>query len=217
MEKVKFPRIPHHPLSPGATSDDKRLTNMDHFKDKWVVITEKMDGECTGMNKEDIWARSLDSKGHGSLCKALHAQITHLLESEIIFGENMEYVHSLKYDNVEPFYMFESVFKDSDNNNKLTCRHVITLSLFAKQFNIPQPKILYEGLYSEEVVKKLIDNMDTNKMEGFVIRNWDEFLFEDYAKNVCKWVRPNHVQTNKHWSSQLIKNNIVYGRVFTRA
>lgn len=42
----KYPRTYHLPWSPGRSSDDKILKNVDHFKGKSVVVSLKLDGEC---------------------------------------------------------------------------------------------------------------------------------------------------------------------------
>jgi hypothetical protein len=49
--------------------------------------------------------------------------------------------------------------------------------------------------------------------EGIVIRVADSFKLDDFPNYVCKWVRPNHVQTDEHWTKNwhkatLITNNI---------
>ena len=44
--------------------------------------------------------------------------------------------------------------------------------------------------------------------EGFVIRNADKFKDADFASNVCKYVRENHVQTSTHWSKTWVPNKL---------
>ena len=77
---VKYPRTYHLPWSPGATDDDRVLTDEEleaNFVGRMVVVTEKMDGENTTMYNDYIHARSLDSASHPSRewVKNLHAQI----------------------------------------------------------------------------------------------------------------------------------------------
>ena len=57
---MKYPRTYHLPYSPGATKDDKKLQDgwFMNYKDKEIVITEKMDGENIHMTKKDCYARS---------------------------------------------------------------------------------------------------------------------------------------------------------------
>ena len=46
-ERVKYPRTYHLPWSEGRTDDDKVLSDDSQFIGKYVVVTEKMDGENT--------------------------------------------------------------------------------------------------------------------------------------------------------------------------
>ena len=43
--------------------------------------------------------------------------------------------------------------------------------------------------------------------EGFVVRNALPFHVSEYSRNVVKWVRAGHVQTDKHWMYSSIKRN----------
>jgi hypothetical protein len=45
--------------------------------------------------------------------------------------------------------------------------------------------------------------------EGLVIRNYDEFGFDDFDKNIAKFVRKGHVQSDEHWAkSARVKNQL---------
>jgi hypothetical protein len=44
--------------------------------------------------------------------------------------------------------------------------------------------------------------------EGIVIRNAEEFENENFADNVMKWVRKDHVTTDKHWTRNWSKAKI---------
>jgi hypothetical protein len=59
--RIKYPRTPHLPWSPGATSDDIYQGNTSYFENKVVVVTEKMDGENTSIYRDFVHARSIDS------------------------------------------------------------------------------------------------------------------------------------------------------------
>ena len=43
--------------------------------------------------------------------------------------------------------------------------------------------------------------------EGFVMRNALPFHVSEYSRNVVKWVRKGHVQTDKHWMYAAPKRN----------
>jgi hypothetical protein len=45
--------------------------------------------------------------------------------------------------------------------------------------------------------------------EGIVVRNAYPFHNSMWKENIAKYVRANHVQTNKHWSQQPITRNDV--------
>ena len=51
-------------------------------------------------------------------------------------------------------------------------------------------------------------NKSNNEVEGFVVRNIDSFKYEDFSKNVGKYVRANHVQTNQHWTENWKPNAV---------
>ena len=43
--------------------------------------------------------------------------------------------------------------------------------------------------------------------EGFVMRNALPFHVSEYSRNVVKWVRAGHVQTDKHWTYSSTNRN----------
>ena len=47
-----------------------------------------------------------------------------------------------------------------------------------------------------------------HEVEGFVVRNVDSFAYEDFSKNVAKYVRKNHVQTDEHWTKNWQPNKV---------
>ena len=64
--RVKYPRTAHLPWSPGATADDIYQGKLSSFEGKYVVVTEKMDGENTTLYRDYMHARSVDSRFHPS-------------------------------------------------------------------------------------------------------------------------------------------------------
>ncbi|WP_444997398.1 hypothetical protein [Aliikangiella sp. IMCC44359] len=49
--------------------------------------------------------------------------------------------------------------------------------------------------------------IDTDIVEGYVIRLEEPFHYSDFADSVAKWVRAEHVQTDQHWMYGEIKPN----------
>jgi hypothetical protein len=205
--KVKYPRTYHLPFSPGKTSDDKSLKNMNHLFGKEVIVTEKMDGENTSLYFDGFHARSLDSRHHPSRnwVKNFHSQIKHdIPHGWRICGENLYAQHSLAYDNLSSYFLGFSIW----NENNVCLSWDDTLDFF-RILEIEPVKTLYRGLYSDEVIQDIIKNLDLTTQEGFVVRLTNSFAFRDFSKSVAKWVRKNHVQTSEHWSnSEIIPNKL---------
>lgn len=49
-------------------------------------------------------------------------------------------------------------------------------------------------------------------MIGFVISNAEAFSYNDFSKNVGKYVRANHVTTDAHWTEHWTTNKIMKGQ-----
>lgn len=206
---VKYPRTFHAPWSYCVHSDDKVISRTDQFEGRRVIVTEKMDGENTSLYTNYYHARSLDSKNHPSRnrTKALHAEFAH----EIPAGwrlccENMFMEHSIHYDNLEGYLYGLSVW---DEKNK--CLSWDETVEWFQLFDLPQPKVLYDGIYDDYLIVGLFNNnKDWDTMEGLVIRIADSFEYLDFKKNVMKVVRENHVQTTKHCllAHKLVENTI---------
>lgn len=201
--KRKYPRTWHVPFSPGCTSDDKMHTNIDFFEGKNIVITEKMDGENTTLMRDCIYARSLDSVDHPSRhwVKGLWGNIKYDIPVDWkICGENLLATHSLHYTNLESYFLVFSIWDEDD-----ICLSWEDTEIFSKYLNLKTVPVLWKGIYD----KNFIDNFKINEeiQEGFVIRLYDSFKYEDFNKSVVKYVRKDHVKTDNHWMFKKINKN----------
>lgn len=203
MNKIKYPRTFHLPWSLGVTSDDKVIKNVDHFVGKEVVITEKMDGENTTLYKDYLHARSIDSKHHLSRewVKAFHSTISYMIPENIrICGENLYAKHSIEYDNLKSYFYGFSVW------NENCCLSWEDSLYYMDELGITPVPVLYKGVFDIDIIKSL----DISGKEGYVIRNTEQFMYHKFCDNVAKFVRANHVQTDKHWMhSEVIKNKLI--------
>ena len=208
---MKYPRTYHLPYSPGATKDDKKLQDdwFNYFKGKEVVITEKLDGENIHMNQKDCYARSDGAPTRSPWSRniwghqyGLYWKIQKYIgENETIFGENLYGEHSITYDRLKKYF---HLFAVNDGNLWYSWDSV---KMFATIMNIPHVPELWRGIvYDEDHLKTLV-NYYTNQrskygdtIEGVVIRVANSFPIDEFKNNVCKWVRPNHVQTDEHWT-----------------
>lgn len=90
-------------------------------------------------------------------------------------------------------------------NGDDTC--VPDMKLLAYYLQLPTVPVLWEGkISSEQELKTLVDYYVTQPSaygetrEGVVIRIANEFPVDEFSHYVCKWVRPNHVTTDEHWT-----------------
>lgn len=206
MKYIKYPRTPHLPWSRGISSDDTVLVETDvaFFSGKRVIISEKMDGECTTLYRNKVHARSLDSANHPSRnwVKNFWGMIRHNIPEDIrICGENCFAKHSIHYTNLPSYFLGFNAWREN-----VCLAWDETIDLFNKIGIIPV-KVLYDGIFSMDAIKSI--KINENLVEGYVVRVSSEFFIDDFAKNVGKYVRDKHVQTDVHWMHQAVTPNIL--------
>lgn len=202
--KVKYPRTVHFPFSETITEDDKRLSDTSHFNGKEVVVTEKMDGENITIYNNGFHARSLDSKHkeyHSWLAQYCYTFNYNLSDDIRICGEYLYAQHSIKYNHLSSYFMGFSVW------NKELCLSWDETQEWFDILGIISVPIVYRGIYSDEIVKMFAKSVIENGGEGVVVRLTSSFLYKDFSKSVAKYVRKNHVQTDKHWGLSGIEKN----------
>ena len=204
---IKYPRTFHLPWSEALTSDDKLCPDVSHFVGKQVVVTEKMDGENTTMYRDHIHARSIDSKGGED--RAWVKQFWASIRSSIpygwrICGENLWAKHSVSYTDLQSYFYGFSTWDDF--NKALSWGE--TLDYFEMLGICPVP-VLYSGIWDEIAIRNLSKGMDLDGAEGYVVRLADSFHYDNFSTSVAKFVRKNHVQTNKHWRTQAFVPNVL--------
>ena len=205
MTYYKYSRTMHLPWSPGTQSDDRLLKNIDHLLGKEGVATLKRDGENTSLYTDHSHARSLDSQHHDSRnwVKAFHGTIAHEIPPGWrICGENLYAKHSIHYLDLETYFEAFSVW--DDKNMRLQWDEQ---KLFLTLLGVKQVPELWRGTITREALAEIERNIDTTAQEGYVVTTVEGFHYKDFGKHVAKWVRPKHVQTDKHWMTQAIVPN----------
>ena len=207
MDPRKYPRTPHLPFSRSRTSDDIDGTDW-NWQGKEVLVTEKMDGECTTFYNDKFHARSMDSKFHPSRSwvAGLWGNISWKIpDYRRIVLENVYAKHSLGYDHLPTFAFGIGVvdLEDSEGNKTVDGEPIFldwdsTLEIFEDLGITPVPH-LYRGQADFKKLKEIYDSLDFSKNEGIVVRTINSFPEADFEKNVGKAVRPGHVQTDQHW------------------
>lgn len=206
--KTKYPRTPHLPWSPGVGADDDLLLNTRHFEGREVVITEKLDGENTTLYRGGLHARSLEPRPHPSRdwVKGLWGRLRFgIPEGWRLCGENLYARHSLEYRELESYFYLFSVW--NEQNQALSWDDTLE---WASLLELPVPPTLYRGLWNEAGTRLL--EVDTERVEGYVVRLASSFEFGDFSRSLGKWVRKNHVQTGEHWMHQAVAPNGLRGK-----
>lgn len=195
--RVHYPRTPHLPWSPGATSDDVRVADLAGLRDLEVVVTEKLDGENTTLYADGLHARSLDSAHHPSRAwvKALQGRIGAALPpGRRVCGENLYARHSIAYTELDSWFYGFSVW---DGERCLGWDRTVR---FLRRLGVPVPRVLWRGVLDERAVRALrVLRLDPARQEGYVVRTVEGFEHEEFGRRVAKWVRPGHVRTDTHW------------------
>lgn len=217
MIRTKYSRTPHLPFSPGATDDDRMLRDCFCFESKEIVITEKLDGECTTVYSDGYThARSLDSASHPSRSwiKQYASQWAHELEPGFrVCGENLYAFHSILYTQL-PTYFFVFGIYDSDNR----CLSWSETEDWCSLLGLHTVPVRYRGPWRQDLVlsqwngqgafptfgskeqfPKWPTDFEPCKAEGYVVRTEAAFAYKEFGLSVAKWVRKEHVQTDSHW------------------
>jgi hypothetical protein len=203
--RIKYPRTPHLPWSPGASADDVSLSDTSRFDGLEVVVTEKMDGENTTIYADHVHARSVDSAHHPSRSwvKALQAQLRpHIPAGFRLCGENLYAEHSLHYGELPSYFLLFSIWDES--NYALSWDDTEQWAALLELSTVP---VLYRGLWDEACARELSLSLDPLTREGLVVRRAAAFPFAEFGEAVAKWVRPNHVTTDEHWLSRPVRPN----------
>ena len=205
--RVKFPRTMHLPFSPGISSDDKIITTTKFLENREVIVTEKMDGENTTLYHDYMHARSIDSRHHESRnwVKNYHSSIAHLIPNGYrVCGENLYAKHSVAYDSLHSYFYGFSIWDETN----CALDWDSTIEWFEVLEITPVP-VLYRGPFELRKLESLSKEINTDCVEGFVVRTVDSIPYHMYNLQVAKWVRSGHVQTDQHWQhSQIVPNGL---------
>lgn len=198
VEYVKYPRTYHLPWSPGKTEDDRTFTDLSVFNGKRVVVTRKMDGENFSGYRAYSHARSIDGRSHYTRDWAKsywHQRSYELPEGWRVCAENLYAVHSIKYTNLPSYLLGFSIWDD-----KNTCLSWDDTVAWFELLNMEVVPVLYDGIWDETKIRALYnEKTDKNVHEGYVVRLADAFAYKDFKISIAKYVRANHVATQKHW------------------
>jgi hypothetical protein len=211
--RVKYARTFHLPWSPGATADDRVMFDPDvAFGGSEIVVTEKVDGECSTLYRDYLHARSLDYAPHPSRdrLRALHATIAHdIPDGWRLCGENVYAQHSIAYNALPSHFLLFSVW--NDRNECLSWDETVTWAQLLGLHTVP---VIARGIWNEAHVR-LSDSVTKSQLggdrEGYVVRLAAGFHYRTFRRSVAKYVRKGHVTTDDHWSHRNVVPNRLHG------
>ena len=218
---MKYPRTYHVPFSPGATKDDKKLKDgwFEYYRGKEIVLTEKLDGENSCLCQRGVFARS-----HGAETRSpwsinlwgddgLYWKVKGFIDDDLlVFGENLYGEHSIHYSKLKDYFHVFACYNETTDK----WWSWDDVKFVSKVLGVPHVPTLWRGkAESEDQIKELIFqtmNMPSaygDTKEGIVMRLTDEFDGDEFPNYVCKYVRPNHVQTDEHWTRNWKKAELI--------
>lgn len=218
-EEVKYPSTMYLPFSPSIDVSERGLIPLTELVGKPLVATLKLDGSNCLITRQRVAARNGDVATHPSfdLLKGLHAALRWKLEERLMyFGEWLYAKHSIHYTGPLALDNYLYIHGIYNPDTKLWLGYddvkakVIDLGVamapevaqwvFPNHWGIPGAVMLR----AEQVISQ--------GHEGLVLRSRYPFHHTEFSKNVAKYVRQGHVQTDKHWSAQpIVKNEVKVG------
>ena len=221
MIKLKAPRIYHLPLSEVMSKYDKVIRHNNMFNGKDVVVTVKYDGSSISLyNDGTFHSRSIQSSRQHESNDYLHSWWANKLYTDNyvilhnkwpnlrLVGENMYITHTIQYNNLEDVFLLHSAW------NGTTCLSWDDTLTICTLLNITPVPVLYKGIYKEDIVKgyNTLDRYRDDIVEGYIVRNSDEYLYNDSNYNIAKFVSSRFViKDDKHWALNGIRrNNVSY-------
>lgn len=203
--RVKYPRTPHLPWSPGKTRDDRTIESLECLTNTSILVTEKLDGSNVCMTQDAVYSRGGDAN-HPSFnwLKAWHATHRYAIPRfSFAYAEYCYAVHSISYDTL-PHYLHLFAVLDAEDSTWLSWKEVTKL---AAALNIPTVPTI-SSLFAhnekelEETTREIMDSGTSvygPTREGLVLRDSSQIKQEEFGVKVAKWVRKDHVQTDEHW------------------
>lgn len=189
----KWPRTFHLPWSRSVSKGDRIISSLAGLEQaQQLVVTEKLDGECTTFTRERCHARSLDSQPHRSQnwVRNLWGSIQYNIpDNWRLVGENVYATHSLKYDALSSyFYLFAVV----EGETILSWDDTLDIATI---FDLQTPRI---AKYTNDLTAIQNLQIDPDKVEGYVVRDTAAIPVTNWSNQAAKYVRADHVRTLDH-------------------
>ena len=217
---VKYPSTSYLPFSENiiakkATSNP--ISKNSDFVGLPLVISMKMDGSNVILTNHHVAARNGYDARHKSFdfLKSIHAKIRCLIPENIqIFGEWLYAKHSIHYKEDIALKSYLQIFGVYDVQKRLFLGWQ-DVEQYSKIIGYPTVPVIDIKEFNDKymfinTITRIAKEEISKGNEGVVIRSIYPFHHNQFATYLSKYVRPNHVQTNKHWQNQrIVKNELV--------
>lgn len=210
----KYPTTYYFPFSPISENHIKDIGEVNNLTNCPIVITIKMDGSNVKLTRKYVAARNGLFADHKSFdyLKAIHSGIKDRIPENLnIYGEWLYAKHSIHYIEKLKLKNYLQIFAvyNTETNMWGSWSEVENVAKHVGLLTVPVIKhIKYERDF--ELVRELTkvgDDIINDGHEGIVARNIFPIHNSKFNENVMKFVRVNHVQTDKHWANNpIIKN-----------
>lgn len=78
-----------------------------------------------------------------------------------------------------------------------------------KELGIDPVPVLHRGQFDDATVEFVIESLDLETQEGFVVRSISSFFESEMSTHMAKYVRAGHVQSDVHWTkAEIIRNGL---------
>ena len=203
---VKYPRTPYWPWSPTIGRGEAVHGDPRRFVGEDVVVTEKLDGGNTLLHAGKVYSRSVAAPSEAkwmAMVKKHHAwKVT---EPDVwLYGEDIYGVHSIEY---EPVAERATYYAFALRRGDGAFTAFAEVEEYARQRDIPVVPVLFKGRFeSVGEIRAFLAQAHSEpsalggEREGVVMRLAREFPAAAFQDSVCKSVRPDHVQTDEHWT-----------------
>lgn len=227
INRIKYPRTMNLPFSDSNSSDDVWWKDCKQFEGLEVVVSEKLDGECSTIYPDaTTHARSIDSKHHPSRSwlKQYAATFAHDIPKGCrICGENMFAYHSIFYAELPSYFLVFGAY-----NEENWCLSWDETEEICEMLGVHMVPVIYRGIWDEKLIRSLWTGKGTYPTfkpkvanptfpvdfepcvaEGYVVRVAHGFPHSEFKSFAAKYVRPNHVTTSAHWMEQAVLPNLI--------
>lgn len=218
-ENARYPHTRYFSFSPSIQIDDEdedeECFDLKQFLNCPLIFTTKMDGSNFRMTNEFVAARNGADAEHPSfdMAKAIHAEKRFLIEkNEQIFGEWLFAKHSIHYVKdlkLPGLFLIFGILKNNEFQDWQTIEQAEERLGFKTVPILAKNEIFDAEWKLQARIIELGEKAISQGHEGIVVRSAYSFHFSQFGLRAAKYVRKDHVQTNKHWRTQpIIKNEL---------